>query len=189
MELGSSGIAPDESSTSCWWEEDGKRGAGRVSTLGEGNLSSPRDTSQFPRHDRIGLRSDAELDQVVVGFVGQVGTPSIEHRLERHRQRCAPPPSHAIRASLGLSQGQYVRSGSTARRCRFRPSIAANCSTREDRSKRVDLAHDEVGNGTAATPAAASAAWDDMRAQLHAFDTPAGWEGPNDLLITAGRRP
>ena len=37
-------------------------------------------------------------------------------------------------------------------------------------------------------PAAAQAAWDDMREQLHAFDTPRGWEGPNELLITAGRR-
>jgi ubiquinone/menaquinone biosynthesis C-methylase UbiE len=38
-------------------------------------------------------------------------------------------------------------------------------------------------------PAAAQAAWDDIREQLHAFDTPAGWEGPNELLITAARRP
>jgi SAM-dependent methyltransferase len=38
-------------------------------------------------------------------------------------------------------------------------------------------------------PAKAEAAWDDIRAQLHAFDTTAGWEGPNELLITAGRRP
>ncbi len=38
-------------------------------------------------------------------------------------------------------------------------------------------------------PARAQAAWDDIAAQLHAFDTPAGWEGPNELLITAARRP
>jgi ubiquinone/menaquinone biosynthesis C-methylase UbiE len=38
-------------------------------------------------------------------------------------------------------------------------------------------------------PARAQAAWDDIREQLHAFDTPTGWEGPNELLITAGRRP
>lgn len=38
-------------------------------------------------------------------------------------------------------------------------------------------------------PAPAQAAWDDITEQLHAFDTPAGWEGPNELLITAARRP
>ena len=37
--------------------------------------------------------------------------------------------------------------------------------------------------------AAAKAAWDDVRQQLHAFTTPTGWEGPNELLLTAARRP
>ncbi|MEO6362504.1 MAG: class I SAM-dependent methyltransferase [Caldimonas sp.] len=36
--------------------------------------------------------------------------------------------------------------------------------------------------------AAAEAAWNDIRDQLHAFDTPTGWAGPNELLITAARR-
>ncbi|MEO8151988.1 MAG: class I SAM-dependent methyltransferase [Rhizobacter sp.] len=36
---------------------------------------------------------------------------------------------------------------------------------------------------------ASKAAWDDIKEQLHAFDTPTGWEGPNELLITAARRP
>lgn len=38
-------------------------------------------------------------------------------------------------------------------------------------------------------PARAQAAWDDITEQLRAFDTPTGWEGPNELLITAARRP
>jgi ubiquinone/menaquinone biosynthesis C-methylase UbiE len=33
------------------------------------------------------------------------------------------------------------------------------------------------------------AVWDDIREQLRAYDTPTGWEGPNELLITAARRP
>lgn len=33
------------------------------------------------------------------------------------------------------------------------------------------------------------AAWEDIRAKLRAFDTPDGWEGPNELLLTVGRRP
>jgi ubiquinone/menaquinone biosynthesis C-methylase UbiE len=37
--------------------------------------------------------------------------------------------------------------------------------------------------------ARAQAAWDDIRTQLRAFDTPTGWEGPNELLVTAARRP
>lgn len=37
--------------------------------------------------------------------------------------------------------------------------------------------------------AAAKAAWDDIRTQLQAFTTPTGWAGPNELLITAARRP
>ncbi len=36
---------------------------------------------------------------------------------------------------------------------------------------------------------AAKAAWDDIREQLQAFDTPSGWQGPNELLLTAARRP
>lgn len=36
---------------------------------------------------------------------------------------------------------------------------------------------------------ATEAAWDDMRQQLRAFDGPAGWAGPNELLLTTGRRP
>jgi SAM-dependent methyltransferase len=38
-------------------------------------------------------------------------------------------------------------------------------------------------------PAAADAAWAEMRDRLDAFTTPAGWQGPNELLLTAGRRP
>lgn len=41
----------------------------------------------------------------------------------------------------------------------------------------------------ALSPGRAQAAWDDIRAQLRSFDTPHGWEGPNELLITAARRP
>lgn len=37
--------------------------------------------------------------------------------------------------------------------------------------------------------AAAGAAWAEMEDRLSAFDTPAGWVGPNELLLTAGRRP
>lgn len=37
--------------------------------------------------------------------------------------------------------------------------------------------------------AAAEAAWADMRDRLDAFTTPQGWAGPNELLLTAGRRP
>ena len=36
---------------------------------------------------------------------------------------------------------------------------------------------------------AARAAWEDITEQLHAFDTPTGWQGPNELLLTAARRP
>jgi SAM-dependent methyltransferase len=37
--------------------------------------------------------------------------------------------------------------------------------------------------------AAAEAAWSEMRERLMAFTTPDGWAGPNELLLTAGRRP
>ncbi len=37
-------------------------------------------------------------------------------------------------------------------------------------------------------PSAAEAAWNDIREQLREFDTPTGWAGPNELLITAARR-
>ncbi len=36
---------------------------------------------------------------------------------------------------------------------------------------------------------AAEAAWSEMRERLLAFTTPDGWEGPNELLLTAGHRP
>jgi SAM-dependent methyltransferase len=36
--------------------------------------------------------------------------------------------------------------------------------------------------------AAAAAAWAEMEERLSAFTTPSGWEGPNELLLTAGRR-
>jgi SAM-dependent methyltransferase len=36
--------------------------------------------------------------------------------------------------------------------------------------------------------AARQHAWDDMERQLHAFDVPNGWRGPNELLLTAARR-
>ena len=35
---------------------------------------------------------------------------------------------------------------------------------------------------------AAVAAWDEMEERLSVFTTPQGWEGPNELLLTAGRR-
>lgn len=37
--------------------------------------------------------------------------------------------------------------------------------------------------------AARQAAWTDMESKLAAFDTPHGWDGPNELLLTVGRRP
>lgn len=37
--------------------------------------------------------------------------------------------------------------------------------------------------------ASARAAWADMRTQLQAFDTIGGWRGPNELLVTAARKP
>jgi hypothetical protein len=36
--------------------------------------------------------------------------------------------------------------------------------------------------------AAASTAWAEMEARLKGFDTATGWEGPNELLLTAARR-
>jgi SAM-dependent methyltransferase len=36
--------------------------------------------------------------------------------------------------------------------------------------------------------AARRAAWAEIESKLCAFDTPAGWEGPNELLLTTGRR-
>jgi SAM-dependent methyltransferase len=38
-------------------------------------------------------------------------------------------------------------------------------------------------------PTAREAAWAAMEARLKKFDTAAGWEGPNELLLTAARRP
>ena len=37
--------------------------------------------------------------------------------------------------------------------------------------------------------AARDVAWADIKARLTMFDTPRGWEGPNELLLTVGRRP
>jgi SAM-dependent methyltransferase len=37
--------------------------------------------------------------------------------------------------------------------------------------------------------ASAEAAWSEMRDRLKAFTTQEGWAGPNELLLTAGRRP
>jgi len=37
--------------------------------------------------------------------------------------------------------------------------------------------------------ASADAAWSEMRERLMTFTTHEGWEGPNELLLTAGRRP
>ncbi len=39
------------------------------------------------------------------------------------------------------------------------------------------------------TPTAADAAWAEMRDRLDAFSTADGWAGPNELLLTAARRP
>lgn len=36
--------------------------------------------------------------------------------------------------------------------------------------------------------AAKDAAWADMEQKLAQFTTPSGWEGPHELLLTAGRR-
>lgn len=42
---------------------------------------------------------------------------------------------------------------------------------------------------TGLDPARRDAAWAAMEERLRKFDTAAGWEGPNELLLTAGRRP
>ena len=38
-------------------------------------------------------------------------------------------------------------------------------------------------------PATAEAAWDDMENALGRYERPDGWEGPDELLLTAARRP
>lgn len=38
------------------------------------------------------------------------------------------------------------------------------------------------------SPQAASAAWNDIESRLRAFEGPDGWVGPNELLLTAGRK-
>ena len=38
-------------------------------------------------------------------------------------------------------------------------------------------------------PATAEAAWADMEKALGQYQRPDGWEGPNELLLTAARRP
>lgn len=38
-------------------------------------------------------------------------------------------------------------------------------------------------------PPAQAAAWTEMEDSLRAFQSPAGWEGPNELLLAAGARP
>jgi hypothetical protein len=35
---------------------------------------------------------------------------------------------------------------------------------------------------------AREAAWAEIKQKLSAFNTPAGWAGPNELLLTAGQR-
>jgi hypothetical protein len=37
-------------------------------------------------------------------------------------------------------------------------------------------------------PASAEDAWAEIRERLSAFNAANGWEGPNELLLTAGRR-
>lgn len=37
-------------------------------------------------------------------------------------------------------------------------------------------------------PQAQDAAWAEMQDRLHAFQTPAGWEGPNELLLVSGAK-
>lgn len=41
----------------------------------------------------------------------------------------------------------------------------------------------------ALAPAEQAAAWDAMQVQLQVFQTPDGWEGPNELLMVAGEKP
>ena len=36
--------------------------------------------------------------------------------------------------------------------------------------------------------AARQAAWAEIESKLSAFNTPSGWEGPNELLLTIGRQ-
>jgi len=37
--------------------------------------------------------------------------------------------------------------------------------------------------------AARDAAWAEIKSKLRVFNASAGWEGPNELLLTIGRRP
>ena len=62
---------------------------------------------------------------------------------------------------------------------------AAITPTRDDYDDRQSRWLQIVGRLDAT---AAAAAWADMEERLAVFTTATGWEGPNELLLTAGRR-
>ena len=151
------------------------------------------DPAQGLREMHRALKPGAGICTMV--FAGPETNPCITTLMSTALRHAGVPPRDPYQPGGLLSLGKPGLIDELFRRAGFR-DVA---TTRVDAPFRLPCARDYVEFiRTSASPiqqilgkldaAAGNAAWAEIEERLKRFDTATGWEGPNELLLTAGRR-
>ena len=129
-------------------------------------------------------------------FAGPETNPCLTILMSTARRHAGLPPSDPYRPGSLMSLGRHGQMDDLLRRAGFR-DVATTAVDAVFRLRSVDTYLDFVRQSSAPVievlagldAAAGAAAWDEIRERLRVFETAQGWEGPNEVLLTAGRRP
>jgi SAM-dependent methyltransferase len=142
---------------------------------------------------RRALRPGGGLCTMV--FAGPDTNPCLTILMSTARRHAGLPPSDPFQQGSLMSLGRRGQMDELFRRAGY-CDVATTAVDAAFQLPSVDAYLDfvrqsappviEVLAGLGAS--ARAAAWDDIRERLRVFETSGGWAGPNELLLTAGRR-
>lgn len=142
---------------------------------------------------RRALRPGGGLCTMV--FAGPDTNPCLTILMCSARRHAGLPPADPFKPGSLMSLGRRGRMDELFRRAGF-CDVATTAVDAVFHLPSVDAYLDFVRQSAAPViavlaglgPSARAAAWDDIRERLRVFETSGGWAGPNELLLTAGRR-
>jgi len=129
-------------------------------------------------------------------FAGPETNPCLTILMSTARRHAGLPPSDPYRPGSLMSLGRRGQMDDLFRRAGLR-DVATTAVDAVFRVPSVDTYLDFVRQSAAPVieilaclgTAPREAAWNDIRERLRVFETAHGWEGPNEVLLTTGRRP
>ena len=141
-----------------------------------------------------GLAPKARFCAVV--FAGPEANPCLRILMSTALRHAGLPPRDPFQPASLMSLGQVGAADALFRQAGFSAVATTNMSApfrMPTAAHYLDFIRDAAGPIlqilAPLTQEAKDAAWSDMEQQLAVFQTEAGWEGPNTLLLTVGQKP